>query len=509
MDLSRPVVHAVAARDGRIVAVDADALALRGPHTTHLDLAGGLAVPGLCDAHAHLVGLGAVLEQIDLRGTRSPEEAVARVRQHAPASGWIVGRGWDQNLWPGAAMPDHTLLSAAFPERPVWLSRVDGHAAWANLAALRAAQLTPTTPVPQGGELAVRSGPDGPELTGLLIDAAMDLVPVPSPGPTELRRQILAAQAQVLALGLTGIHEMGVSAAADAVLRELAATGELRLRLTGYADADWFAAELQHRAPEPPTADDHYRLVGVKLYVDGALGSRGAALLAAYSDRPDHFGNLQYTAEQLAERVAAAHARGWQVAAHAIGDRAIRSLLDAFATSPAHGPRPRVEHAQIVDLADIPRFTHIGVIASMQPTHATSDMAWVPDRIGPDRLAGAYAWRRFLAAGVPLAFGSDFPVEQPDPRHGIHAAVTRQDQHGSPPQGWLPDQCLQLEQALAGFTIGAAVAANHQLERGLIAPGMVADLTCFATDLQTLAPAELRDAPLRATVIAGQVVWSV
>ena len=516
MDPARPLVPALAAREGRVLAFGeaAELTRLQGPRTRVLDLAGGLAVPGLTDAHAHLLGLGAVLEQVDLRGATSIAEVVARVQQHAPPSGWIVGRGWDQNLWPGAAMPTHDPLTAAFPDRPVWLRRVDGHAGWANQAALTAAGVTASTTAPQGGEITTRDGPRGREATGLLVDAAMDLIREPPVDADALRRRVLQAQAQVLPLGLTAIHEMGVARDADAVLRALADSGDLRLRITGYADEDWFVREVRHNLPKRPGHSDRYTLVGVKVYVDGALGSRGAALLAPYDDRPGHTGALQHTQAQLREVVQFARDGGWQVAAHAIGDRAIRDLLTAFAdTRPRprragrEDPRLRVEHAQIVDLADIARFVRLGAVASMQPTHATSDMAWVPARIGAARLPGAYAWRRFLDAGVPLAFGSDFPVERPDPTHGLHAALTRQDPAGQPPGGWLPDQRLTLWQAVAGFTSGAAFAAGQEDWRGRLGLGMAADLTCFRDDLRTRPPPSVRDAAILATVIAGRVEW--
>lgn len=511
MDAARPEVAALAAVGDRVIAVGelVELAHLRGPKTVEVDLAGGLAVPGLTDAHAHLLGLGAELDQVDLRGAKSIEECLARTREQAPASGWVIGRGWDQNLWPGAAMPTHAPLSEAFPDRPVWLRRIDGHAGWANRAALAAAGITGTTANPQGGEI-LRDSTG--EATGVLVDNAMGLVPVPEPSDEDLRRRILIAQDRVLALGMTGVHEMGVGPRADEILRKLAADGLLKLRMTGYADEAWFVKEhLNRDLPAPPDPSVRYRLVGVKLYVDGALGSRGAALLAPYADRPDHSGILMHAPGELEAVVLAAVRHGWQVAAHAIGDRGIRVLLDACAAAreavPAADPRLRVEHAQIVDLADIPRFASLGAVASMQPTHATSDMSWVPARLGQERLAGAYAWRRFLDAGVPLAFGSDFPVELPDISHGLAAAVTRQDAAGKPEGGWLPDQRVSLAEAVAAFTTGAAYAARQTGWGGALAPGMLADLTCFRADLRGLAPLAVRDAAIRATIVAGAVVW--
>jgi predicted amidohydrolase YtcJ len=248
----------------------------------------------------------------------------------------------------------------------------------------------------------------------------------------------------------------------------------------------------------------------VKLYADGALGSRGAALLADYADRPGHRGLLQHPPQALQERCKSCIAGGWQIATHAIGDAANRAVLDAYAAVLADAPgdrRLRIEHCQIVDPGDIPRFAELGVVASMQPTHATSDMPWVPARLGPDRLAGAYAWRRFLAANVALAFGSDFPVERVEPTHGLFAAITRQDEHGAPAGGWLPDQKLSLDEALAAFTRGAAFAVHREQHLGVLAPGMQADVTCFATGLDARDPAALREARVLATIVAGRRVF--
>ncbi|WP_170136115.1 amidohydrolase [Nannocystis exedens] len=509
-DPAEPTTRALAAVDGRVIArgAAAESLARDCARGQIVDLAGGSAVPGLTDAHAHLVGLGSALVEVDLRGARSIEEVVDRVRRGAPPDGWITGRGWDQNLWPGAAMPTHDPLTAAFPERPVWLRRVDGHAGWANAAALRAAAITAATEVPTGGEVLLREGPSGREPTGVLVDAAMDLMPVqPPPGP-ELRRRLLLAQDHALARGLVGVHEMGVARHVDRLLRELAAEGLLKLRMVGYADERWF--RLGDGLPDladRPAMDDRYALQGVKIYVDGALGSRGAALLQPYSDRPGHTGMFQHAPGELATVVTQALAHQYQVAAHAIGDGGIRAVLEALAGSqPPADHRLRVEHAQIVDLADVPRFAELGAIASMQPTHATSDMPWAEQRIGAQRLAGAYAWRRFLEAKVPLAFGSDFPVEEVEPTFGLYSAITRQDAQGNPPGGWLPDQRLTLDEALAAFTRGAAYASRRERWAGTLAPGMLADLTCFTGDITKMPPLELRTAAVRATIVGGEVV---
>lgn len=512
LDPARPEAEAIAIAGDRIVVVGSQAQVLtqRGPSTEIIDVGAGLVTPGLVDAHAHLLSLGRSLEEIDLRGAASIDEVVARVRAGDRGQPWLLGRGWDQNRWPGKAMPTHDPLTAAFGDRPVWLRRVDGHAGWANAAALAAAGVTAQRTAPAGGEI-LRDAKGNP--TGVLVDAAMGLVQPPSATADDLRRQLAAAQAHVLRLGLTGVHDMGVSAAVDALYRERAAHEDpaerLGLRVMGYADADWLPTLVEERPAERPTPERPYALVGVKLYADGALGSRGAALLQPYHDRPDHRGLLQQDLVVLRALCDLAAAHGLQIATHAIGDAGNRAVLDAYAAVIAvrglRDARLRIEHAQILDLADIPRFAELGVVASMQPTHATSDMPWVPDRLGPQRLPGAYAWRRMLDAGVPLCFGSDFPVELPDVTHGLHAAITRQDAQGQPPGGWLPDQRLSLPEAIAAFCSGAAHASFAEAFAGRVAPGFVADLTCFRDDLRTLEPLALRDAPVAATLVAGHV----
>jgi predicted amidohydrolase YtcJ len=511
LDPAQPEAEAIAIAGDGIVAVgrSSEVLERRGPATEILDVGTGSVTPGLVDAHAHLLGLGRSLEEVDLRGAASVDEVVQRVRTADKGQAWLTGRGWDQNLWPGKAMPTHHPLSEAFGERPVWLRRIDGHAGWANAAAMKASGITRGRTDPEGGEI-LRDAQGEP--TGVLVDAAMGLVQPPAASTSDLRRQLAAAQAHVLAKGLTGVHDMGVSPEVDALYRESVGAEDpaqrLRLRVMGYADASWLPTI--ERPAERPVPDQRYALVGVKLYADGALGSRGAALLEPYHDRPGHRGLMQQSAADLLAQCELATRRGLQLATHAIGDAANRAVIEAYATvmkaQGIHDARPRVEHAQIVDLADIPRFAELGAIASMQPTHATSDMPWAPDRLGPKRLAGAYAWRRFLDAGVPLAFGSDFPVELPDVTHGLYAALTRQDAAGQPPGGWLPDQRLQLPEVIAAFSSGAAYACFAEGFLGRVAPGFQADLTCFRDDLRTLPPAELRQAAVAATLVAGQLV---
>lgn len=478
----------------------------RGPSTDVRDAGGGTVTPGLVDAHAHLVGLGDALQTVDLRGARSIDEVVARLREGAPPSGWIRGRGWDQNLWPDAKMPTHHPLTQAFPDRPVWLRRVDGHAAWGNAALMRAAKITVDTPAPEGGE--VLRDPSG-TATGVLVDAAMDLVRPPAPTHDDLARWLRAAQQHVLERGLTGVHEMGIGPDEDAVYRKLASDPDgLAVRVHAYASEGWFVRDLTQQAPDPIQAAGLYALAGVKIYADGALGSRGAALLRPYADRAGHTGLMQHDLVELERVVDTALRGGWQVATHAIGDAANRAVLDAYEQALPHAarndPRPRIEHCQIVDPKDIERFASLGVIASMQPTHATSDMPWVPARLGSERLAGAYAWQRYLEAGAHLCFGSDFPVELADVTHGLYAAITRQDPSGSPAGGWLPEQRVDLDRALRAFSEEAAYAAFREDHLGKLAVGFRADLTCFGRVLDDDAPQEIRDAPVLGTIVEGQ-----
>lgn len=501
---------AIAIADGTIVALgdERDATAWTSAGTRVVDLAGATVTAGLVDAHAHLVGLGRSLAIVDLRGAATIEEVIARLRKGAPPEGWVLGRGWDQNLWPGQQMPDHTPLTAAFPDRPVWLRRVDGHAGWGNQALLTAAGIDRDTTSTAGGEI-LHDAKGLP--TGVLVDAAMDRVPVPPVERGEIEASILRAQQHALARGLVGIHDMGIDATEDALYRELEADGRLLMRINGYATESWLRGDLRTRQPEAPSPTRRYAMGGVKLYADGALGSRGAALLEDYADRHGHRGLLQQSPEALTELVHIAAEAGWQPAIHAIGDAANRAALDAI----EHGMtaeqrtklRPRIEHCQILAPQDIERFAKLGVIASMQPTHATSDMPWVPDRLGAQRTTGAYAWRSLLTAGASLCFGSDFPVEQVEPTLGLYSAVTRQDLAGLPAGGWMPEQRVGLDEAIAGFTSGAAFAGHRETSCGKLEIGARADLTCFGRKLDVGEPRAIADAPIAATIVDGLVAF--
>lgn len=502
--------------EGRIVHAgdDATGLAEKYPGITLVDAGGRDVVPGLIDAHAHLMNLGFALLRADLVDAASKEVVIARLKAFEatlPEGAWLLGRGWDQNDWPGKDFPTAADLDAAFPDRPVWLERVDGHAGWANSAAMRAA----TRDLggdwqPEGGRILREDG----RATGVFIDTASALIDAAVPAPDAALREEALERALEAAVkhGLTGVHDMGVSLADLNLMRGFADADRLPLRIRAYADGDGTSLAALCRAGR---AYEHPKgrlaMRGVKFYVDGALGSRGAALLEDYSDEPGNRGLLVTEPAAYAAAVEKARACGVQPASHAIGDRGNRVVLDTYEKAlgdAAQGDhRWRVEHAQVVAPADIPRFATLKLIASMQPTHATSDMPWAEARVGKARLEGAYAWQRFRDAGVPLALGSDFPVESVDPRLGLYSSVTRADLQGLPAGGWLPDQKLTPQQALAGFTADAAHASFDENELGKLAVGYRADFVVLGGDPLTIAPAQLPKLEVISTWVDGKPVY--
>jgi predicted amidohydrolase YtcJ len=520
LDPAMPIASAVAIRDGRIAAVgDAASVASWiGAGTRVVQLGGRGVSPGLVDAHCHLYGLGRSLEEISLRGVTSEAAAVERVAAAASAMAageWALGRGWDQNLWKGQAFPSAASLDRALGDRPVALRRIDGHALWASSSALAAAGIDGKTPDPAGGRI-LRDGNGHP--TGVLIDNAMDLVlaEVPKPAPDVITRRIQLAARTAIAAGLTAVHEMGIDDATIAAYRALADQGRLPIRVRAYLEGSPALAEtLSGRLVDVDRhGDAMFVLGGVKFFVDGALGSRGARLLAPYADEPGSRGLWVTEPPVLARAVEAAASAGWQIAIHAIGDAGVRATSDAGEAArddvpPARPGRRRVpsfriEHVQIIAPEDVARMKAVGAVASMQPTHATSDMPWAEARVGSERIKGAYAWRTMLDAGIPLALGSDFPVEEVSPLRGLHAAITRQDEHGAPAGGWYPAQRLTFDEALAGYTVGAAAAVGADDQRGRIAVGMVADLTVYDRPLR---PTSLLETQVDLTVVDGRVVF--
>ncbi len=482
-----------------------------------VDLRGAVVVPGLVDAHGHLANLGEFLESVDLVGVPSYAELIARVAEEArrrPAGSWIFGRGWDQTRWKENDFPQHGALSRAVPEHPVFLERIDGHAALVNALALERSGLTGELPEVEGGRFLVDA--EG-RPTGVLIDRALECVErnIPAPDRATRRRRLLRAQQECLAQGLVAVHDMKLLPEDLDVLRELDRSGELRLRVIGYL---WANDGLPEEAVKhPPRSSDldpasRLRVIGAKLMLDGALGSRGAALLEPYADEPATSGLLQMNQARFDALLEQFAELELQPATHAIGDRANRMVLDAYERAVAKNPRfaelrPRIEHVQVVAPEDWGRFAELGVIPSMQPTHATSDMRWAEARLGERRIAGAYAWKRLGSARSPLAFGSDFPVERVSPLEGLYAARTRMDREGSPRGGWRSDQALDARAALRAFTTGAAFAAREEEQRGKLLPGYHADLTVLDVDPLTCEPRALLAAKVLMTVIDGEVVY--
>ncbi|WP_109124359.1 amidohydrolase [Dyella sp. C11] len=516
MDSSRPEATALAWKDdGRLLAVgDTADLQKQYPDANVEDAKGATVIPGLIDAHGHMLGLGMTHIEVDLVGSTSRAEVVARLKAAAskwPKDTWLIGRGWDQNRWADKQFPTAADLDAAFPDRPVFLERIDGHASWANTAAMKhATKSLDGDWQPEGGRIERA----GKKATGVLVDGAQALVAKAIPPLThdQTKQAYKAAFADAAAAGLTGVHDPGVSLEDFKVLQELAAAGEIPLRLYEMADGNHEALEwLCNQGGRWADPKGRLQMRTVKLYMDGALGSRGAALLADYSDDHGNKGIFVTSPEAYRTAVEKAYRCHVQVATHAIGDRGNRNVLDTYqAVLGDHADsdhRWRVEHAQIVALDDIPRFASLHLIASMQPTHATSDMPWAEQRLGAERLKGAYAWQRFIQEKVPLAFGSDFPVEQVNPMLGLYAAVTRQDLNGQPPGGWLPDQRVSRIQALAGFTLGAAYASFMEGEVGALKPGMRADFVVLSGDLLTVSPRQIADLKPLSTWVDGKPVY--
>ena len=517
-DARHSIAEAVAIAGDRIVGVggEAEILGLKGPSTRVVDVGGATIVPGLHDAHAHVVGLGATLQDVDLRGTRSFEEVVGRVRRrvaNARPGEWIIGRGWDQNDWPETNWPTHDLLSAATPDNPVYLARVDGHAGLANRQAIETAGLGPSIADPPGGRI-MRASDGTP--TGVVIDGAQALITsrIPRVGREQLEEQIRLADRELRRVGITTVHDAGADGDTIEAYKRLIEAGTIKTRL--YVMLRGSLRELTpffERGPVVDFANHRMAVRAVKIYADGALGSRGAALLEPYSDEPAASGLLTTPPDEVYAQTIAAARAGFQVGIHAIGDRANRQVMDVYERVLREVPgsralRMRIEHAQILDAAEIPRFAALGVIASMQPTHATSDMPWAAARLGAARVEeGAYVWRTLLESGAVIASGSDFPVEDANPLLGFYAAITRQDAQGNPPGGWTPRQRMTREEALASFTRQAAYAAHAETLTGSIEAGKLADLVVLSKDIMRVPTREILTTTVRTTIVAGETVY--
>jgi TonB family protein len=501
--------------NGRILAVGtANEVNAKAPKARHIDVQGKTVLPGLIDAHGHVFGLGDVLTQLDMANIPTLAQALSAVATYAnahPGQPWLRGFGWNQEIWKLGRFPTAQELDGAVADRAVWLERVDGHAGWANTKALAAAGITNSTPDPVGGKI-IRDKHG--VATGVLVDAAKELVEkvLPKQGDAQARAVLDAALAKLASVGLTTVHDAGVTVANDRLYRDYADHGKLTSRvyaMIGGTDADF--DQLSKNGPVKDYANGMYALRAVKLYSDGALGSRGAALIEPYSDEPKSHGLLFHTMPEMDAMIKKAMAAGYQVNVHAIGDAGNRQILDIYArevgATNSAAQRHRIEHAQVVKLADIPRFTSIGIIPSMQPTHATSDKNMAEQRIGHERIKGAYAWRTFLKQGSRIACGSDFPVESPNPFFGIHAAVTRQDASNLPAGGWYPDQAMTMTEALRCFTLDAAYAGHQEQSIGSLEAGKQADFIVIDRDMFTIPAQDIHKIGVLQTWVAGRQVY--
>lgn len=515
MDPDQPSATALAFdASGRLLTVGSDERVFaRHPNAVRLDFSGKTLVPGLIDSHGHLHGLAESLTRAQLSGTRSLEAVIERLKAHDAKLGeddWLLGGGWDQNDWPVQEFPSREDLDAHFPDRPVWLRRVDGHAAWANTAALAMVDRELTGDWQIEGGMIHRDGEGQP--TGIFIDQAMALVEAQAPPTSDavMMQAIDLAISQLLSLGITGVHDPGIGRVELERFQRKLAEGKLHTRL--YAMTDGAGETLDWLCERGPLAEgDRLFMRATKLYGDGALGSRGAALIEDYSDDPGNRGLLFLEADAMQARIEKVLACGFQAGVHAIGDRANRVVIDALeaamAAHPANPGRHRVEHAQIVHPDDLARFAELDIIAAMQPTHATSDMYWAEDRLGPQRILGGYAWRTLLESGARLSFGSDFPVEAVDPRLGLFAAVARQDLDGWPEGGWYPEERVTREAALRGFTLDAAYSGFMENLVGSLEAGKRADFVVLDRDFMTIPAADIPRMVILETWLDGERVY--
>jgi predicted amidohydrolase YtcJ len=500
---------------GRIIAVGASAdVAAKAPGAKRIDMQGRTLLPGLIDAHGHVFGLGQQLTQLDLFYSTSLGGALKSIGEYAaanPGHPWLRGRGWNQENWKLGRFPTAAELDAVVSDRPVWLERVDGHAGWANSRALALAGITKATPDPVGGKI-VRDA--NGEATGVLVDTAQDLLTKVLPPQTEAESRLMLDRAlgELARMGLTSVHDAGVDVTQDRLYRAYADAGKLTTRVYGMiggAGADFDT--LAKNGPLKDYGNGMYALRAVKLYSDGALGSRGAALIKPYSDDAHSHGLLFFKSAEMDALMTKAMRRGYQVNVHAIGDAGNKQILDIYrkevTATKSSAQRHRIEHAQVVQPADIPRFKSIGIIPSMQPTHATSDKNMAETRVGPDRIKGAYAWRTFLHQGSRIACGSDFPVESSNPFFGLHAAVTRQDAQGQPVAGWYPNEAMSLKEAFRCFTLDAAYAGHREDSLGSLEAGKQADFIIVDQDLFKMPTYDIHKTGVLETWVAGKQVF--
>ena len=516
----QPHAEAIAVKKDRIAFVGSteDTKKLVSDKTRIVDLRGRTVVPGMTDSHCHIFGIGEREMNLNLEGTNSREDFLAQVKGRVAQTErgkWIIGRGWIETFWKPPQFPSHTDLDKIAPDNPVFLTRADGHASVANSAALKIARIDKNTPNPFGGEILKTNG----EPNGMLLDNAQDLVEKNIPKPTRREREqaLLTGINREIGLGWCEIQNAGSHKEDIDLIRKAFADGKAKIRFINcvYGPGD----DAQNFLREGSTINafnHHFTQRTIKVIFDGALGSRGAALLKPYSDAPETSGYLTEKPEQLRPMFEEALRRGLQVETHAIGDRTNRTILDLYeaafkAIRPNERkiaePRWRVEHAQIVDPADLPRFAQLGVIPSMQPSHAISDLFFAPKRLGMDRLAGAYAWQSLLKSGSIICGGSDAPVERGEPMIEFYAAVARKSVKGFSGEGWHPEQAVSREQALKMFTIWPAYAAFEENDKGSIESGKLADFTVLSADIMKLPESEILNTRAEMTVTGGEILY--
>ncbi len=525
VDENKPLADAIVVSGDRIVFVgsDREADVYHGKRTTTVDLLGKTVLPGFADAHIHVLGVGQALRRVDLVGLKSFDEivakTVARSKEMKPGE-WILGRGWDQNLFASREFPAHDALSRALPNNPVVLGRIDGHALIANAKAMALAGVTSATKDPVGGRI-VRDASGNP--TGVFIDNAKSLIEraVPSSSHAELKKALVAAVENINSWGLTSVQDPGEGPTVTAIYEELARAGELNVRSSVmlsdpdvFDSASWANSSnpFIKRGPQSALYNGHLWIRSIKLYADGAMGSRGAALLAPYSDDPGNVGLLISTPGHIRGTAEMALKMGFQVNVHAIGDRGNRIALDAFDSALRKFPRAdhrfRIEHAQTLSPSDIPRFAKLGVIPSMQSSHQTSDMGWIERRLGPERVKGAYAWRSLLETGVIIPNGTDAPVERVNPFITFHSAITRQSSDNQPAGGWYPDQRMTRQEALKSMTIWPAYAAFQEKVMGSLTAGKYADFIVLDRDIMQIPETEIMKTKVVSTYVGGKAVYS-
>lgn len=503
----RPDIKSILCNDGKILQLLPSTNINSGEK---IDLKGGWVYPGFIDSHMHLTGLGFSLESIDLVGTNSKSDVLDIIKNNIkdyPKGSWIFGRGWDQNDWEDSSYPTAKDLDQLSNEHPMVFRRIDGHAIWTNTLAMEISNINSKTKNIDGG-IIIRDNKSIP--TGLFIDNAIDLIEdnMPEKSDADIRRHILKAQSLLNRYGITSVHDAGTSKNEIDVIKNMITNKELTIRIFSMINNN--PKDYDSFLKNGPEIDNPFlRIESIKIYLDGALGSRGAALLEPYTDSPNQKGLLLISSYEHRQLVKKFNMANFQVNTHGIGDRAIRIILDNYEEAANLSMRNRIEHSQIVDDEDIPRFEKLNVTPAIQATHCTSDMYWVEDRLGKNRIHKAYPWKSFINLGIPLPGGSDAPIENPDPLEGIYASITRQDKMGYPEKGWEPDQKMSLPEAIKSYTEWASYASNEENIKGKIEEGFYADFTVLDKELKSENPKMILNTRVLATILNGEIIYEI